>query len=360
MAIAVLLIAGFSALLYEVSWIRLLGLRLGTSPMAISTVLSAFFLGMAAGSFMADRYLSRFRYKAWILGVLQVVIGISGLIVTYELSSQQSPVGILLQSSSLWLRSLIAFAVMLPATACIGAVLPVAITAGKTPRVSIARLYAVNNVGAAAGSIATGFFLLPAIGYVRAVFASAVVSLLSGAALCLFSRDTNLQGLDTPDHSAMETATTTKPSARITFLVMLTGFGSTCLQIVLVRYFALLFDSTIYAVSAVIAANLLGFSLGSRILSFGSGLSTSLLLLGVGFLAIPTYLTLLPQFCALSVSSHGPGNYLGLMAAGFPVAILVPTMLFGRIFPLALSSGRSAYGYLCGANTLGAAASSML
>ena len=366
MALTVLLISGFCALLYEVSWIRLLGLRLGTSPMAVSAVLSAFFLGMAVGSLVADRSLARARRPARILGALQMAIGFAGLVVTYELSSSSTHVGRFLGSGSLWAKPVVAFAVMLPATACIGAVLPVAIALCRTAGISIPRLYAINNAGAAAGALATGFILLPAIGYARAVVVGAVVSLLSGAILCLFEKATPNPVPCVRDDAADDASSAHR--ARFLLLVMLTGFGSTCLQIVSIRYFALLLDSTIYAVSAIIAASLLGFGLGSwalsspagRTLEGVQGLSAWLLLLAVSILAIPGYLTLLPRLCAGAAASHEAGRSAALMALGFPVAILAPTMIFGRIFPLVLRSGRSDYGLLCGANTLGAAAAAML
>jgi spermidine synthase len=293
-------------------------------------------------------------------------IGISGLIVTYELSSAHASVGVFLQSGSLGVKSLVAFAVMLPATACIGALLPVAIGFCKTPDISIPRLYAVTNVGAAAGALATGFILLPAIGYAQAVVAGAVMTLVSGAALCLVGDAIPIRSRCVQDDSMDHTSYAHR--APFLLLLILTGFGSTCLQIVAIRYFAFLLDSTIYAVSAIIAATLLGFSLGSWVLSFPTRRSLSgvqslwmwLLLLGISILTIPGYLTLLPRLCVGAASSHDAQTSVLLIALGFPVAILVPAMLFGRVYPLVLSSGRVAYGYLCSANTLGAAAASLL
>jgi spermidine synthase len=366
MLLMVLAVSGFCSLLYEVSWIRMLGLRLGTSPMAVSTVLTAFFLGMAVGSLAADLPVSRIRRKAWLLGALQILTGMSGLIVTHQLSSPHTLVGSFLESSAPWMRSSAAFAVMLPATACIGAILPVGIAVARTTKVSLARLYAGNNIGAAAGSLAAGFILLPAMGYTRAVLAGAVVMLLSGAALCLFARETPYR--DPVVHDRFPDETVPAPRAPFVLLLVLTGFGSTSLQVVLIRYFALLLDSTIYSLSAVMAAHLVGFSLGSWILSFSDkrsfggvrSLSMWLVLLGLSILLIPGFLTFLPRLCSATASFHDSSQYAALAAVGFPVAILIPTMLFGRIFPLALRGGRAAYGQLCGANMLGAAAASML
>lgn len=48
-----LLCSGAAALTHQVAWVRVLGLSLGSTSAAISTVLTAFFGGMAAGGWAA-------------------------------------------------------------------------------------------------------------------------------------------------------------------------------------------------------------------------------------------------------------------------------------------------------------------
>jgi hypothetical protein len=52
---AVLLLSGPARLVYQVTWVRLLGLIFGVTIYAISTVLAAFMAGLAIGSTLGGR-----------------------------------------------------------------------------------------------------------------------------------------------------------------------------------------------------------------------------------------------------------------------------------------------------------------
>ncbi len=55
--------SGCAALIYQVVWVRLLGLSMGSTSAAVSTVLAAFFLGLAIGSYFAEKFSHRERTK---------------------------------------------------------------------------------------------------------------------------------------------------------------------------------------------------------------------------------------------------------------------------------------------------------
>ena len=57
--VACLGFSGFSALVYQVLWTRLLGFAFGTTTEAIGTVLAVFFGGLALGNLLAARWLAR-------------------------------------------------------------------------------------------------------------------------------------------------------------------------------------------------------------------------------------------------------------------------------------------------------------
>ncbi|PIW12890.1 MAG: hypothetical protein COW34_12645, partial [Armatimonadetes bacterium CG17_big_fil_post_rev_8_21_14_2_50_66_6] len=54
-ALKAFVLSGTSALVYQVLWVRLLGLLFGTSAFSITTVLSVFFGGLALGSGLVGR-----------------------------------------------------------------------------------------------------------------------------------------------------------------------------------------------------------------------------------------------------------------------------------------------------------------
>ena len=52
-------ISGFTGLVYEITWTRMLTTTFGSTTYAITSVLSAFMGGLAIGSYIIGRYIER-------------------------------------------------------------------------------------------------------------------------------------------------------------------------------------------------------------------------------------------------------------------------------------------------------------
>src|SRR5476649_460632 len=76
--------SGAAALVYEVTWTRLLTLQLGHTVAAASTVLAAFMGGLALGAWLAGRW-RRTTLRAY--AVLEIVAAISALLLPAALSA---------------------------------------------------------------------------------------------------------------------------------------------------------------------------------------------------------------------------------------------------------------------------------
>src|SRR5712692_9086940 len=70
-------LSGATALIYEVVWLRMLGLVFGHTVYAITTVLAAFMAGLGLGSMLFGRRAARFADPIRTYGVLEIGIGIS-------------------------------------------------------------------------------------------------------------------------------------------------------------------------------------------------------------------------------------------------------------------------------------------
>ncbi len=78
--IAILFMAsGFSSLIYQVVWTRLLGLIFGATTFAAATVLSIFMGGLAVGSYTAGRVADKIRRPLLWYGILEGIIGLWAL-----------------------------------------------------------------------------------------------------------------------------------------------------------------------------------------------------------------------------------------------------------------------------------------
>jgi predicted membrane-bound spermidine synthase len=165
--------AGVASLVYEVVWIRQLGLSLGSTAVAFSVMLSAFLGGLALGGWYmgrrADdvpdpsRTLVRVEIAAAVLGVLSIpALAVAGRVYVWVAVTTSG--GPLL---SLLLRSMIALLVMLAPATLFGMTFPLAtviggrIASGTTAAGAVA---AASSFGSAAGALIAGLWLEPAFG----------------------------------------------------------------------------------------------------------------------------------------------------------------------------------------------------
>ena len=72
--LAIFFLSGFSGLVYQVVWVRMMGLVFGTTVYAVSTVLTAFMSGLALGSFLYGRFIDRGKNPLAVYGRLEIAI----------------------------------------------------------------------------------------------------------------------------------------------------------------------------------------------------------------------------------------------------------------------------------------------
>ena len=184
---------------YEIGWIRMLSLLLGSATHAFELMLSAFILGLAVGAWVVRRRADETSAPLVTLGRVQVAMGLAALasIPVYAASfdavaalvrgTEDVSGGYLLFNAG---RYALALSVMLPATVLAGMTLPLLtgtlLRAGAGER-AIGRVYAVNTVGAVAGSILAGLVALPLLGLKGLLLAGAALDALLGLWLLVAS-----------------------------------------------------------------------------------------------------------------------------------------------------------------------------
>lgn len=174
--LAASLVTGTASFIYEIGWIRMLNLVLGSSTHAFELMLSAFILGLAFGGLWIQRRIDRIANPVRFLGAVQILMGflaLSTLLLysnTFEVmqwiikSVSRTDTGYTIFNLSI---SAIALAVMLPATFCAGMTLPLItytlIKKGHGEQ-SIGAVYAANTIGAIAGVFLAVHFGMPVLG----------------------------------------------------------------------------------------------------------------------------------------------------------------------------------------------------
>ncbi len=190
-------LSGIAGLVYEVLWVRMFGRVIGSTPLAVASVLTVFMAGLALGSYLASRRVDRVGTRGELLrvyGFLECGIGIYGLLLPLLVKSVE-PLYVLLYGrlfDNFWLYNLCSFVVC-----CILLVLPVLLMGATLPILSrffvrqlsnlgqrVGLLYGVNTIGAAVGVILAGFFMLERLGLWGTIVAVACVNLTVGA-LCV-------------------------------------------------------------------------------------------------------------------------------------------------------------------------------
>lgn len=161
--IAVSFCTGTASFIYEIGWIRMLSLVLGTSTHAFELMLSAFILGLAFGGLWMRRRIDRLQEPIRYLGWVQVIMGLLalGTLVAYNSSFDVMKLvmdGLTRTLSGYYLFNLashaIVLTIMVPVTFCAGMTLPLIthtlLRSGYGER-SIGAVYAANTLGAIAG-----------------------------------------------------------------------------------------------------------------------------------------------------------------------------------------------------------------
>ncbi len=189
------LLTGTASFIYEIGWIRMLSLVLGSSTHAFELMLSAFIFGLAFGGLWIHRRIDNQKEPVRLLAVIQCVMGLlalSTLLIygnTFEAmkwlmgSLGRTDTGYLLFNVSC---NAIALIVMLPTTFCAGMTLPlitgILMQRGHGEK-SIGAVYAANTIGAIIGVYFAVHAGLPFLGLKGLITFGASIDIVVGLVL---------------------------------------------------------------------------------------------------------------------------------------------------------------------------------
>lgn len=188
---AIFFISGFSALVYQVSWQRLLFTGFGVDLTSITLIISVFMMGLGIGAFFGGRIADKFPQKIILLFCLvELFIGIFGLVSYYLILGLQ----FILIQASLPVLSVFTFLLLLLPTFLMGLTLPL-LTGYFNQFIdnigqSIGTLYFYNTLGAAMGALATGFILFNYLTLSQTIQLAAVFNIaIAGLIFMLYGRN---------------------------------------------------------------------------------------------------------------------------------------------------------------------------
>lgn len=265
-------LSGGLGLGYELVWVHKAQQIVGSSQVALSTVLTSFFLGLALGSLFVGRYLRSSRWSPlFVYGLFEAAIGLFALAFPFLFELVAEGYGALYpifrgSASGLFLlRFSLLFLFFLLPTFFMGGTLPLLLDGivdrDRSPGPLTTFLYGLNILGAVSGVLVTGYFAIPELGMNATSLLAGVGNLtIATIALVLFR---NTRPLHPPE---VETGAQPIP---VFFIVasLASGFVAIAYQIAWARYFSLFNAGDVYLTTLLLAVFLLALSIGSLLLA---------------------------------------------------------------------------------------------
>jgi spermidine synthase len=342
--------SGCAALIYEIVWLQLLQLVIGSSAVSLGVLLGTFMGGMCLGSILLPRLISKRRHPLRAYALLEAGIGILGITLWFALPpvarfyAGQAGHGL----PAILLRGLVCGICLLPPTMLMGATLPAISRWLKTTPHGVSWLgffYGGNLAGAVLGSLLAGFYLLRVLDMEVATFVAAAMNAL--VAIIGFVLAASTPGPVSDPNPEAQPVKPAPGSRWVHLAIALSGMSALGAEVVWTRLLSLLLGGTVYTFSIILAVFLVGLGIGS---SAGSFLARTLARPRIALGACQLLLTGAIAWSAWMINKSLPywpvdpeltsnawiSFQLDLVRCLW--AILPATCLWGASFPLALAA----------------------
>ena len=372
--------SGCAALIYEVVWLQVLQLVIGSTAVSLGVLLGTFMGGMCLGSLLLPHIVSTRRHPLRVYALLELGIGAIGLAVLFgmphveQIYTRYSGHGL----PGILLRGAVAGVCLLPPTVLMGATLPAIARWVDSEAHGVSWLgffYGGNIAGAVLGCLLAGFYLLRVYDVATATYFAVAIN----AAVAVIAL--GLAAADAPYGAARRACDDRRspPHGRgvgrlsCDCAIRYVGAGG---EVVWTRLLSLLLGGTVYTFSLILAAFLIGLGIGS---SFGALLARRAASARGALAVCQWLLTAAIAWTAAMISQSLPYWPIAPELASSPWfifqldlvrclwAVLPPAILWGASFPLALAAIASRgqdpgrlVGGVYAANTLGAIAGALL
>lgn len=359
--------SGVSGLVYQVIWVRQLGLVFGNTVGSAALVTGVFMSGLGLGSWLAGRWIDRAHRRAPALplvayGGFELAIALLGAGLALGLPALQELAPMLarysvdgagwytLSAGSLALQYALAAALLLPPTLLMGGTLTLLIRLLLVSDPGAAgwrtgALYGVNTAGAALGALLTDFALVPELGLLRTQLAAVLLNAGAGIGGLALARIWMGASAGQPAPAGYGPLAPMEPSPGGTsgertllltsLAIALSGFAALGMEILWFRHLISLLGGYRSTFSALLAVILVGMWLGALVAGRAERRWRR-----------PAWLYMGTQagfaLCALALldvydgrGAHAIESAWAATLAPMLVLVGVPALLMGAAFPLA-------------------------
>ena len=358
------LISGAACLAYAVIWTRMFTHVFGNTTLTVCTVLSAFMVGLALGSYYFGKLIDEKGNPLKFFAAFEIGIGIIAFLIplfihysNYFYSIKYDIFGLnyfILSFAGFF----ISFLIMLIPTAMMGGTLPVLSKYFARKKIDlgskIGSLYSINTFGAVIGCFLAGFYMIRTFGVNASVYLFAVINILMGISVWIMSKKEAIEEsalkeevISTLDSKNLETKNIEHIQTIekvVLFGFALSGFCALANGVLWSRILIYIITASVYTFTIMITTFLFGLALGGYI---GGKLSNrfdgiklfSLIEVLIGFIALGT-VYLLSDFLDIHnkladmFGEEGwyKWNLIKFVETGF--ILFIPTLLMGSVLPI--------------------------
>ena len=256
----VFFLSGFSALIFQVAWQRLLTVDYGVGAVSIAIIVSVYMLGLGLGALGGGWLAERVRGRLTVYALVETAIGGFGLVsLPFLTAIGKSTAG---QSYYLTFAGMFVF-LSLP-TFLMGSTLPLLIKIFNSRLrnywASVSFLYSINTLGAAGGALAAAYGLISFGGLDIAIYSAAGLDFFLAALMVLAGRLVQSDpGPGRPRKAGGEAIL-----GRGAYpLALITGFLALGYEMIWYRLIGVLVKDSPYAFSTILFVYLFSLALGS-------------------------------------------------------------------------------------------------
>lgn len=349
----ILFLGGAAALGWQILWSHHLGLALGASARGVALTVATAMTGMTVGAIFGARFLSSQKPTKSILhyGVLELSIGLLSLLPGLAES------GIMHLDSKVhahWPEFATFFTILSlaasvgPACIAMGATVPVMGMIARAMGRPLSHLYACNTTGAAVGTLATAFFLLPSLGLAGSATCLAAMHLALALACFGISRQSETAGscnrpCPAPTISAADkvpSESRAQPSSHPMIPVFLSGIATFLLEVSWFRLLRSAWFSTSDSLAVMLFCFLVALATGAMIAPSWRRRGGTISIAFAGAALLVVIATQLIGRFDLVDAFQAKGAWRQISRAFVGLAVIAPPIaLLGIVLPTLLDEG---------------------
>ncbi len=357
--IIIFFFSGIAGLIYEIVWVRFLTMFVGGSAFSISIVLTIFMAGLALGSRLAARITDRFNNPHQMLmfyGLIELLIGFYGFLFILIMSTLNPLYALvynkLSQHYMLYniVSATISMLVLIIPTTLMGATLPILskyyMISKSNLGAKTGKLYGMNTLGGALGSLLAGIFLIHYLGVTLTLYTAIAINLIIGMLCYLYStKHADIKNIFTTIFTKVHKQKTKYTKKTIIYLILIvSGFCSMAYEVIWTKLLALLAGPTTYSFSIVLFTFIVGLALGSILFGYIADKTKNRILLLVLTQLLAAFLVLITSqimgnsnlfFAKLLYENRNNFMLIELFKTLSLFSFMIlPTMCLGAVFPI--------------------------